>query len=161
MGRNVVETMMGALVIFVAIAFVFISYKSGNIASPTSDSYKITAKFREVGSIAIGSDVRIGGIKVGNVSKQYLDPKTYMAVLELNINESVPLPKDTTASIVGDGLLGGKYLSLQPGGDENLLKANDELKYTQDAINIEQLIGNFAFGGTNKSSDAPLPTEKN
>ena len=152
MGRNVVETMMGALVIFVAVAFIFISYRSGNIASPVTDSYKVTAKFREVGSIAIGSDVRIGGIKVGNVSNQYLDPKTYMAILELSIKDSVALPKDTSASIVGDGLLGGKYLSLQPGGDENMLKDNGELKYTQDAVNIEQLIGNFAFGGISKDS---------
>jgi phospholipid/cholesterol/gamma-HCH transport system substrate-binding protein len=163
MGRNVVETMMGALVIFVAIGFIMISYKSGNIA-PASDSYKIISKFHEVGSLSIGSDVRIGGIKIGSISAQYLDPKTYMAVLEFSINKSIKLPKDTSAAIVGDGLLGGKYVSLQPGGDDNLLKGGDEIKYTQDSISIEQLIGKFAFGGVNKDgakeADKAEPTEK-
>lgn len=154
MGRNVVETLMGAVVIFVALAFILISYKSGNI-SPSGSSYKLTSRFREVGSIAIGSDVRVGGIKVGNISNQYLDPKTYMAILEFSIDDSVKLPKDTTASIVGDGLLGGKYISLQPGGDEATLGAGEEIKYTQDAVNIEQLIGKFAFGGVNKGSEKP------
>lgn len=143
---------MGAFVIFVAVAFIFISYKSGNISSD-SNAYKITAKFHEVGSIAIGSDVRVGGVKVGSISNQSLDQKSYMAILELNINNAVQLPKDSTASIVGDGLLGGKYISLQPGGDENFLKAGDEIKYTQDAVNIEQLIGKFAFGSVNKGGD--------
>lgn len=143
---------MGAFVIFVAILFIFISYKSGNI-STDSNTYKLTAKFREVGSIAIGSDVRVGGVKVGNVSNQHLDQKNYMAVLEFNINNSVHLPKDSTASIVGDGLLGGKYIALQPGGDEVFLKPGDEIKYTQDAVNIEQLIGKFAFGSVNKGGE--------
>lgn len=162
MGRNVVETMMGALVIFVAVAFILISYKSGNIA-PASNSYKITSKFHEVGSLSIGSDVRVGGIKVGSISAQYLDPKTYMAILEFSINQSVQLPKDTSAAIVGDGLLGGKYVALQPGGDEAMLKSGDEIKYTQDSVNIEQLIGKFAFGGVNKDgakeADKAAPAE--
>lgn len=162
MGRNVVETMMGALVIFVAVAFILISYKSGNIA-PASNSYKITSKFHEVGSVSIGSDVRVGGIKVGSISAQHLDPKTYMAILEFSINQSVQLPKDTSAAIVGDGLLGGKYVALQPGGDDAMLKSGDEIKYTQDSVNIEQLIGKFAFGGVNKdgakAADKTVPAE--
>ncbi len=152
MGRNIVETLMGAFVILVAIVFIFISYKSGNI-STDSNSYKVTAKFRDVGSIAIGSDVRVGGVKIGSVYNQSLDKKTYMAILEFSLDNSVQLPKDSTAAIVGDGLLGGKYISLQPGGDEAFLKPGDEIKYTQDAVNIEQLIGKFAFGSVNKDSE--------
>lgn len=154
MGRNVVETMMGALVLFVALSFIMISYKSGNIA-PASNAYKVTSKFHEVGSVAIGSDVRVGGIKIGTISGQHLDPQTYMAILEFSINQSVKLPKDTSAAIVGDGLLGGKYVALQPGGDEDMLKNGDEIKYTQDAVNIEQLIGKFAFGSASKDGDKP------
>jgi phospholipid/cholesterol/gamma-HCH transport system substrate-binding protein len=152
MGRNLVETLMGAFVIFVALTFMFVSYKSGNISSDGS-AYRLTAKFREVGSIAIGSDVRVGGVKVGSVSNQSLDPQSYMAILEFSVNNVVKLPKDTTAAIVGDGLLGGKYIALQPGGDEEFFKSGDEIKYTQDAVNIEQLIGKFAFGGVSKSGD--------
>lgn len=146
MGRNVIETMMGAVVILVAALFILISYESGNI-EPAGKTYKLISRFRDVGSVAIGGDVRVGGIKVGSISNQYLDPKTYMAILEFSISDTVKLPEDTTAAIVGDGLLGGKYIALQPGGDDNMLSAGDEIKYTQDAVSIEQLIGKFAFGG--------------
>ncbi|NDG50664.1 MAG: MCE family protein, partial [Rhodospirillales bacterium] len=101
MGRNVVETLMGAFVIFVALVFIFISYKSGNI-STDNNSYKLKAKFHEIGSIAVGSDVRVGGVKIGTVSNQSLDPNSYMAALEFSVNNSVKFPKDSTASIVGD-----------------------------------------------------------
>ena len=162
MCRNVIETFMGAFVIFVALAFMFTAYKSGNI-STDGNAYKLNAKFHEVGSIAIGSDVRVGGVKVGTVSNQSLDPKNYMAILEFSVNNIIKLPKDSTASIVGDGLLGGKYIALQPGGDEAFLKSGDEIKYTQDAVNIEQLIGKFAFGGVNKGGEKTseaTPAEK-
>ncbi len=76
-----------------------------------------------------------------------------MAVLEFSISQSVQLPKDSSAAIVGDGLLGGKYISIQPGGDEDMLKGGDEVKYTQDSVNIEQLIGKFAFGSVNKGAE--------
>jgi phospholipid/cholesterol/gamma-HCH transport system substrate-binding protein len=146
MGRSVVETLMGAIVIFVALSFLFISYKSGNIAQ-NSDGYKVTAKFREIGSLAVGSDVRVGGIKVGTVFGESLDSQSYSAIIELNIKNDVKLPKDSSVSIVGDGLLGGKYVSIQPGGDSNFLENGGEIKFTQDSISIEELIGKFAFGG--------------
>lgn len=153
MGRNIVETLMGAFVLFVAAVFIFISYKSGNVATD-SNSYRLSAKFREIGSIAVGSDVRVGGVKVGSVYSQTLDKSNYMAVLDLSIKEAIQLPRDSIASIVGDGLLGGKYVAISPGGEEAFLKPGDEIKYTQDAVNIEQLIGKFAFGSVSKDSAA-------
>jgi len=145
MGRNVIETLMGAVVLFIAALFIFISYKSGNIA-PDSGSYTITAKFREIGSLSIGSDVRVGGIKVGSVSSQYLDPKNYKAVIEMGINKDVKIPRDSSASVIGDGLLGGKYVAIEPGGDETYITTGGEIKYTQDSVSLEELIGKFAFG---------------
>jgi phospholipid/cholesterol/gamma-HCH transport system substrate-binding protein len=145
MGRNVVETLMGAVVLLVAATFVFISYKSGNI-STAQNGYIIKAKFREVGSLAIGGDVRVGGIKVGTVAAQSLDPKTYMAIVDLNVQSDVKFPQDSSAAIVGDGLMGGKYIAIVPGGDEAMIEAGGEIKYTQDSVSIEQLIGKFAFG---------------
>jgi phospholipid/cholesterol/gamma-HCH transport system substrate-binding protein len=150
MGRNVVETLMGAIVLLVALTFVFISYKSGNI-STAENGYIIKARFREVGSLSIGSDVRLGGIKVGTISNQYLDPKNYMAVIEITLQNDIQLPKDSSAAIVGDGLLGGKYIAIQPGGDPKFIAAGEEIKYTQDAISIEELIGKFAFGSVGSS----------
>lgn len=152
MGRNVIETLMGAVVLLIAATFVLISYKSGNIA-PNSDVYTITAKFREIGSLSIGSDVRVGGIKVGTISNQYLDSKNYKAVIELSISEDVRLPKDSSASIIGDGLMGGKYVAIEPGGDENYIMNGGEVKFTQDSISLEELIGKFAFGSIDKGDE--------
>jgi phospholipid/cholesterol/gamma-HCH transport system substrate-binding protein len=154
MGRNVVETLMGAIVLIVAATFVFISYKSGNV-STAANGYIIKAKFRQIGSLGVGSDVRVGGIKVGSITKQYLDPTTYMATVEITLSNDIKLPKDSSAAIVGDGLMGGKYVEIQPGGDSDTIANGGEVKYTQDAISIEELIGKFAFGsvGSNKKPE--------
>lgn len=153
MGRNVVETLMGAVVLLVAASFVFISYKSGNVSS-NSATYNITAKFREVGSLSIGSDVRVGGIKVGTISKQYLDPQNFKAVIEMSIYNNIKIPSDSTASVIGDGLLGGKYVAIAPGGDEANISQGGEIKFTQDSVSLEELIGKFAFGGVDKKDPA-------
>ena len=152
MGRSFIETIMGAVVLLVAATFVLISYQSGNI-STSSDGYTIVAKFREIGSLSIGSDVRVGGIKVGSVSKQYLDPKNYKAVIEMGIEDGILIPKDSNASIVGDGLMGGKYIAIEPGGDEDHLANGGEIKYTQDSISLEELLGKFAFGSVDSGDD--------
>lgn len=150
--KNVLETLMGAVVIIVAISFVIMTYKTSHVA-PKGGSYSITAKFKEVGTLGIGSDIRIGGIRIGTVTDQHLDNDTYMAIVELTINDKVKLPKDSNAAIVSDGLLGGKYVAVEPGGDNTMLTEGDTLKFTQDAINIESLIGKFAFGGVGNDSE--------
>jgi phospholipid/cholesterol/gamma-HCH transport system substrate-binding protein len=153
MGRNVIETLMGMLVLFVAATFVFISYQSGNI-STTANNYKVNAQFKEIGSLSIGSDVRVSGIKIGTVSGHKLDPKSYRAILELSLEKDVKLPLDSSASIVGDGLLGGKYVAIEPGGEENFITQDGEIKYTQDAVSFESLIGKFAFGSVDKQDNS-------
>ncbi|PIR39302.1 MAG: outer membrane lipid asymmetry maintenance protein MlaD [Alphaproteobacteria bacterium CG11_big_fil_rev_8_21_14_0_20_39_49] len=145
MGRNVIETLMGAVVLFIAASFIFISYKSGNISSD-SGRYTVTAKFREIGSLSIGSDVRVGGIRVGSISNQYLDQNNFKAVVEMGINQDIKIPRDSSASVIGDGLLGGKYISIEPGGEEEYISSGGEIRYTQDSISLEELIGKFAFG---------------
>lgn len=161
MGKSIVETLMGACVIAVALLFIFTAYRSGNIA-PKGDTYMVVGKFKEVGTLNVGSDIRIGGIKVGTVIGQKLDPASYMAIVEMAIDNKVGLPKDSTAAIVSDGLLGGKYIAIEPGGDNTMLRKGDALKYTQDAVNLESLIGKFAFGGVSNGQgkdDAPEPAQ--
>lgn len=145
MKQNIIETFMGAFVIAVALMFIYISYSGGHI-STRGGAYTIYAKFNEVGGVSTGSDVRIGGIKIGTVNRQSLDPDNYRAVLKLTIQNDVQLPTDSSAAIVSDGLIGNKYVSITPGADENMLTANGEITFTQDSISLESLIGKFAFG---------------
>lgn len=144
MRRSLVETLMGAVVIAVAVAFVVFAYTRSSVA--TVEGYHVTAKFTRIDGLLRGSDVRIGGIKVGSVISQDLDPKTYQAVVRLSVARDIELPTDSTAAVVSDGLLGGKYLNIEPGGAEDFIKPGGEIQYTQSSIMLEQLIGKFAFG---------------
>ena len=129
MQKNIVETLIGAVVLFVAVFFLLFAYKSSNISN--GDGYAITAKFDNASGVSLGSDVRIGGIKVGVVSTLGLDKTTYQALVTMQIHKTTLVPKDSSASIVGDGLLGGKYVQLIPGGDEAMLEAGGTINYTQ------------------------------
>jgi phospholipid/cholesterol/gamma-HCH transport system substrate-binding protein len=89
--------------------------------------------------------VRISGIKVGKVLAQRLDPVSFRAEVTFSVKDGIEVPSDSSAAIVRSGLLGGKYLSLVPGGDDRLLKDGEELTLTQSAVNLEDLIGRYIF----------------
>ena len=144
MPRSLVETLLGAVVLAVAIGFVVFAYNKSGVA--TASGYEVSAAFNRVDGISNGSDVRIGGIKIGTVIERTLDPETYRAVLRMSIDEAVELPMDSTAAVVSDGLLGGKFIDLQPGAEETLIKDGGRISYTQSSLLLEELIGKFAFG---------------
>ena len=155
MKRNVIETMMGGLVLLVAAGFLFFAYKSGNVQSATG--YTITAKFDRVDGLVVGADIRVSGIKVGAVTAQNIDPQTYQAIVSMTIRDDVKVPNDSSAEIVGDGLLGGKYIAIVPGGSSDMVAAGGELQYTQSSVSIEALIGKMIYGG----SDSKKAKDKN
>ncbi len=145
MDRTAVETVMGALVLAVAIGFAVFAFRTSNIQ--TDGSYPLSARFDNVDGIGIGSDVRVGGIKVGVVSDLTLDQETYEAVMSLRVREGVAIPADSTAAIVSESLLGSRYVDVTPGGDTVVLSAGDIIRFTQSAVNLESLIGRFMFSG--------------
>jgi phospholipid/cholesterol/gamma-HCH transport system substrate-binding protein len=159
MHRNVIETIMGGVVLIIAVVFLTFAYSSSNAGKVSG--YTVTAKFGNVSGISPGSDVRLSGIKVGSVVEATLDPQDYSALVNLSIRDSVKLPTDTSARILSDGLLGANYLDLQPGADETMLEAGGQISKTQDPINIVDLLGRFVFGGLDKKaggSEAPPST---
>ena len=144
MSRSLVETLLGAVVLAVAVGFIVFAYTRSGVA--TVSGYEVSAAFNRVDGIANGSDVRIGGIKVGTVIGRELEPETFRAVLRMSISETIALPTDSTAAVVSDGLLGGKFIDLQPGAEEALLADGGRISYTQSSLLLEELIGKFAFG---------------
>jgi phospholipid/cholesterol/gamma-HCH transport system substrate-binding protein len=144
MTRNLLETLLGALVLIVAIVFLGFAYSASQLGDETG--YELIARFDRVDGLQRGNDVRIGGIKVGTVVAQDLDPETYRARVHFTVREDVEVPADSSVAVASDGLLGGKYLSLVPGGDIEMLEAGDEVLLTQSAINLEDLIGHFIYG---------------
>ena len=153
MKRNAVETVMGAVVLVVAAVFLFFAYSTTQVR--TVGGYEISARFGRVDGVRDGGDVRISGIKVGTIISQTIDPKTFDAVVRMSIDPAIKLPKDTAASITSSGLLGDKYLALEPGGASETIPAGGQIGQTQSSISIEALLAKFMFSVGDKKEDAP------
>jgi phospholipid/cholesterol/gamma-HCH transport system substrate-binding protein len=150
MGNNLVESLLGAVVLVVAGLFLVFAYSTTNVR--TVGGYEVIAKFERVDGLNTGSDVKLSGIKVGTVFEQKLEPNTYLAIVRMNINSSVKLPIDTVAQVTSDGLLGSNFVALVPGGEDKLIAAGGEIKFTQSPVNVVQLLGKFVFGAVDAAS---------
>jgi phospholipid/cholesterol/gamma-HCH transport system substrate-binding protein len=143
MSRNVIETVLGGVVLVVAIGFFSWAYGRSSVGDP--GGYELIAKFERIDGLAIGADVRVSGIKVGTVLDQRLDTETYRAAVRFSVVRNIELPTDSSAAIVSSGLLGSKYLALMPGADDQMLGPGGEITLTQSSVNIEELIGRYIF----------------
>ena len=143
MRSNTFETFVGAIVIILAVSFLFYSFSITD--NNTDGTYKINATFNRIDGIQIGSDVRLSGIKVGSVVKSSLNQSTYEANLVLIIDNSINIPDDSSAKITMDGLLGSNYISIEPGGSDIYLIENDYILYTQGSIDLIGLVGEALF----------------
>ncbi len=143
MGRNVIETIMGGVVLLVAIAFVVFAFRSSGLTS--TGGYELRAQFDDASGLAIGTEVRLAGVKVGTVSGQSLDPDNFQANVILQIDKGITLPVDSSARIIPDGLLGGNFVALEPGAEDDTLQPGGRIEFTQGAINVVELISRFMF----------------
>jgi phospholipid/cholesterol/gamma-HCH transport system substrate-binding protein len=143
MNRKLPEILTGLAVI--VIAAVFLVYALGRAQAVSSGGYALKAQFSSIGGLTVGSDVKLGGVVVGHVTDEHLDPATYAAIVTMNIGAGLKLPTDTSAAISSDGLLGGNYVALSPGGADTMLAPGSSFAVTQSAVNIEDLLGKFIF----------------
>ncbi len=151
MKRNIIETVIGAVVLFIAAFFLVFSYKTANVGAVTG--YMVTADFTGIGGLNVGDDVQISGVKIGSVANVELNPQTYLAKVTMSIEPDVKLPADTAALISSESLLGGRYLALEPGADEEMIENGGRIQYTQAPQNLEQLLGQFIFSVSNDKKD--------
>jgi phospholipid/cholesterol/gamma-HCH transport system substrate-binding protein len=151
MQHNLVETLVGAFVIAVSAIFLSYGYSVSDM-SPKS-GYKLIAEFDRIDGLTVGSDVRMSGIKVGTVIDQELNKQNFYATVTLSINDDIELPDDTSAKITMEGLLGGNYVSLTPGGGFDLLTDGDEISYTQGSIDLIGLVSQAMFSTQNEDSE--------
>ena len=146
MQRNIMETVLGAVVLLVAVGFIVFAKK---IVDKTPDNgYVITAKFSNVDGLNTGSPVNIGGVTIGKVTELTLDSEKFVAIVKMNIDGNIKLPLDTAAIVSSAGLLGGKVMSLEPGFEEETIQNNGEIEYTQSSPSLEKMLGQVIFSIT-------------
>jgi len=150
MGQNAVETILGAVVLVVAGMFLWFALQTADVK--TADGYDIKAAFFKVGGLTKGSDVRVNGIKVGTVRDLALDPKTFDAVITLSIRADVKIPEDSVAAIGSQGIVGGKFVTIEPGGAETKIAAGGKIKKTRDFKSLEDQVGDIIFLATGGKS---------
>ncbi len=143
MDNSFVETLVGGIVIAIAAAFLAYGYSVSDVGNVSG--IEVTAEFDRVDGLATGSDVRMSGIKIGTVTGQSLNTNNYYAVVTLNLTDEVQLPNDSSAKITSEGLLGGNYVSITPGGSEDMLTDGDEIQFTQGSIDLIGLVGQAVF----------------
>lgn len=146
MGRNAIETVMGAAVLLVAAVFVYFAYNTAQIKAVTG--YEVSARFFKIGGLGKGSDVRISGIKVGTVTSNTLDPVTFDAIVTMSLRPDIKLSTDTVATIASSGMLGDKYVMLLPGEGKEQLAVGGVITKTKDFRSLEDQVGEIIFLAT-------------
>ena len=156
MAENTTEVLAGAAVLAVAVGFLIYAGQSTGFGGG-ADSYPLTASFRSVDGISVGTDVRLAGVKVGSITALDLNPVTFFADAEVQIAQGIALPTDSAILISSEGLLGGNYVELLPGGAEDVLAPGDEIEDTQGSVSLVSLLMKFvgSMAGDTPAADAP------
>lgn len=148
MKGKILETLTGFIVLVIAallLAYAYVHEKKSDLKG-----YPLFVRFEKADGLVVGSDVKVSGIKIGRVETLSMDTDTFEAVAKIILQEGVYIPKDSSAAIVSESLLGGKYLSLTPGGDDEHLKPGGQIHRAQSSIVLESLLSQMVFN--NKDS---------
>lgn len=160
MSQTKVDFWVGLFVLLGLVALVFLALRAGNLASFSwAPTYTVQAKFYNIGGLKERAAVKSAGVVVGRVQGISLDPRTYQAVVTLQLNHNFEFPADSSVSILTSGLLGEQYLGIDPGSDDRMLASGDTIAYTQGAIVLENLISQFLYSmaddrGSSSAADA-------
>lgn len=150
MRHNLIEAILGALVLIMASYFLIFAYSSGN--APIEKGYMLVAKFERIDGLSVGNDVKISGVRVGRIEKIDIDLKSYQAVVVIHLRENIRVSDDSMAEVVSEGLLGGKYIAVVPGSSDQMLAPGGRIVKTLPSVNFETLISNFLFSKEDKKA---------
>jgi phospholipid/cholesterol/gamma-HCH transport system substrate-binding protein len=142
MAENTSEVLAGGAVLAVAIGFLVYAGQSTGF-SGSANTYPLTASFRAVDGISVGTDVRLAGVKVGTITELDLNPQTFFADATVEIDRSIELPDDSAILVSSEGLLGGNYIEIIPGGSADILAPGAEIEDTQGSVSLVTLLMRF------------------
>jgi len=146
MAEDTTEVLIGGAVLALAAGFLIYMAQSTGVARTNSGSYELTASFRSAEGISVGTDVRLAGVKVGSVTSLELNPTTFRADTVVAVNDDIELPDDSSISVASEGLLGGSFVELTPGGSPFNLEAGGEIEDTQGAVSLISSLLKFVSG---------------
>ena len=149
--RYKLELIVGIFVLIGIVAVGYLTVRLGKIQLLGGNYYTINARFSNIGGLKVGNEVQISGVVVGRVEKIRLDPEDYNVIINVSVWKDIKLTDDTIASIKTSGLIGDKYVSLSPGGSDEILGPGDMIIETLPPVDIEELISKYVFG--NVSND--------
>lgn len=143
------QTAVGIFVLLGLVCVAYLTIKLGRMELFEQNGFALTARFNSVSGLRVGADVEMAGVPVGRVTAITLDsdPMRRQAIVHLMLDTDMKLSADTIASVKTSGLIGDKYVNLTPGGSEDILAAGDVIEETESAVDLESLIGKYAFGG--------------
>ena len=153
MSENRAEILAGAAVLAAAIGFLVYA-TGGSGLTAAAGTYPLKASFRSVDGITPGSDVRLAGVKVGSITALTLNPETFFADASIAVDNNIQLPTDTAILISSEGLLGGNFVELVPGGALDILAPGDEIEDTQGSVSLISLLLKFVSGGASGDKSA-------
>jgi len=162
MSNNKTDFWVGLFVLLGALALVFLALRAGNLSAFSfAPTYKLSASFENVGGLKIRAPVKSSGVVVGRVSAISFDNAQFQAVVSMEIDKSYEFPADSSASILTSGLLGEQYIGIEAGGDDKNLVSGQKISYTQSAIVLEKLIGQFLYRMADSQGSAPASPSDN
>ncbi|MEO6983890.1 MAG: outer membrane lipid asymmetry maintenance protein MlaD [Paralcaligenes sp.] len=155
MTREKTDFWVGLFVLLGAVALIFLALRAGNLSSFSfAPTYQVQAHFDNLGGLKVRAPVKSSGVVVGRVGSIAFDNKRFQAVATLDLDKQYQFPDDSSASILTSGLLGEQYVGLTPGGSEKNLAQNSQIKFTQSAVVLEELISKFLYSSANKEGSA-------
>ncbi|SPH21981.1 putative phospholipid ABC transporter-binding protein MlaD [Ascidiaceihabitans donghaensis] len=146
MAENTTEVAVGGIVLAAAMGFAIYATQLAGVSGP-SDSYPLTASFRSIEGVSVGTDVRLAGVKVGTVTDVTLNTQTFRADATVNVQQSVEIPDDSAIVVASEGLLGGNFIEIVPGGSPFNFEEGAEITDTQGAVSLISLLLKFVSGG--------------
>jgi len=147
MAENTTEVLVGSGVLAVAAGFLIYAAGLTGFAATTPDSYDLTASFRSVEGVSVGTEVRMAGVKVGTVTGLELNAETFRADTMFTVKQGIEIPDDSAISIASEGLLGGNFVEIIPGGSPFNLDPGAEIEDTQSSVSLITLLLKFVSGG--------------
>ena len=147
MKESYIETMVGIFVVIGIVCVGYLTIKLGKMEWIGENNYPIFARFQSISGLKKGAAVEMAGVQIGQVDTISLDVENQVALVKMKIRKDVVLKDDVIASVTTSGLIGDKYINLSPGGSDEVLKPGDVIMETESAVNLEELISKYVFGG--------------